>query len=83
MTYLFSSNSKSQVTPGNRPEVVHNKVKRGDPSHHNMGSRFQVVSRDSIPSVQNFLTIHQFLDASFNKALENIHMRDLVEILTI
>merc|ERR1711973_376487 len=26
------------------------------------------VSRDSISSVQNFLTIHRFLDTSFNKA---------------
>ena len=47
-----------------------------------MGRGPQVNSRDSIPSVQNFLTIHRFLDTSFNKALGNVQMRDIVEIFT-
>ena len=60
--------AKSQVTAGSHPEVIHNKVKKGDPSQRTMGRGPQVISRDSIPSVQNFLTIHRFLDTSFNKA---------------
>ena len=66
--------AKSQVTAGSHPEVIHNKVKKGDPSQRSMGREPQVISQPGLdPLVQNFLTIHRFLDTSFNKAWESTH----------